>query len=62
LEVTVDLEANQVRVGAKVFAASMPAGARGQFLEGTWDAMSALISGLPEVEALAKTLPYLNWA
>lgn len=62
LEVTVDLEANQVRAGAKVFAASMPAGARGQFLEGTWDAMSALISGLPEVEALAKTLPYLAWA
>jgi len=62
LEVTVDLEANQVRAGAKAFAASMPAGARGQFLEGTWDAMSALISGLPEVEALAKTLPYLIWA
>lgn len=62
LEVTVDLEANQVRAGAKVFAASMPAGARGQFLEGTWDAMSALISGLPEVEALAKKLPYLAWA
>lgn len=62
LEVTVDLEANQVRAGAKVFAASMPVGARGQFLEGTWDAMSALISGLPEVEALAKTLPYLAWA
>jgi 3-isopropylmalate/(R)-2-methylmalate dehydratase small subunit len=62
LEVTVDLEANQVRAGNKVFAASMPAGARGQFLEGTWDAMSALISGLPEVEALAKKLPYLAWA
>ena len=62
LEVTVDLEANQVRAGAKAFAASMPAGARGQFLVGTWVAMSALISGLPEVEALAKTLPYLIWA
>ncbi len=61
LEVTVDLDKNEVRAGAKVFRSEMPAGARGQFLEGSWDALGTLMSGLDEVKATAAGLPYLAW-
>lgn len=61
VEVTVDLEAQEVRAAGKVFKASLPAGARGQFLEGTWDAMAELVSGIESVKQTASSLPYLAW-
>ena len=61
VEVTVDLEASEVRAAGKVFKATLPAGARGQFLEGTWDAMAELVSGIESVKSTAASLPYLAW-
>jgi 3-isopropylmalate/(R)-2-methylmalate dehydratase small subunit len=57
--VTVDLDANQVRVGAKAFTAQMPEGVRKQFLTGAWDATGELLAGLPQVKATATKLPYV---
>lgn len=61
VEVTVDLEASEVRAAGKTFKATLPAGARGQFLEGTWDAMAELVSGIESVKSTASALPYLAW-
>ncbi|HXP89910.1 MAG TPA: 3-isopropylmalate dehydratase small subunit [Fibrobacteria bacterium] len=60
LEVAVDIEGNQVRAGGKVFAASIPAGPRKQFLTGSWDATSELVAGLSDVAVVAGRLPYVN--
>jgi len=61
VEVTVDLEVSEVRAAGKTFKATLPAGARGQFLEGTWDAMAELVSGIESVKSTAASLPYLAW-
>lgn len=61
VEVTVDLEASEVRAAGKTFKATLPTGARGQFLEGTWDAMAELVSGIESVKSTAASLPYLAW-
>jgi 3-isopropylmalate/(R)-2-methylmalate dehydratase small subunit len=60
VEVTVDLNAMQVKVGAKAFACQLGDGPRKQFLTGQWDALGELVDGLPQVRAAAKKLPYLN--
>jgi 3-isopropylmalate/(R)-2-methylmalate dehydratase small subunit len=60
LEVVVDIEADQVRAGSKVFASTVPAGPRQQFLTGSWDATSELVAGLPDVEVVARGLPYVK--
>ena len=60
LEVVVDIEGNQVRAGGKVFASSIPAGPRKQFLTGSWDATSELVAGLPDVRVVAGRLPYVT--
>jgi len=60
LEVVVDLEALQVRAGAKSFPATLPGGTRRQFLTGSWDATSELLSGLDAVRETAKRLPYVH--
>ncbi len=60
VEVTVDLNVLQVKVGAKSFACQLGEGQRKQFLTGQWDALGELVDGLPQVRATAKKLPYLN--
>jgi 3-isopropylmalate/(R)-2-methylmalate dehydratase small subunit len=60
LEVVVDIEADQVRAGGKIFAASIPAGPHQQFLTGSWDATSELVAGLPDVKVVAGRLPYVR--
>lgn len=60
LEVVVDIEADQVRAGGKVFVSSIPAGPRKQFLTGSWDATSELVAGLPDVKVVADRLPYMK--
>lgn len=60
VEVSVDLNAMQVKVGAKSFACQLGDGPRKQFLTGQWDALGELVDGLPQVRATAKKLPYLN--
>ncbi len=60
LEVTADLEKNQVRAGTAVFAAQMPEGVRKQFLTGAWDATGELVAGAPDVKVTAGKLPYVS--
>jgi 3-isopropylmalate/(R)-2-methylmalate dehydratase small subunit len=58
--VEVDLDALQIRVAGKVFAATLANGPRQQFLTGSWDATSELLSGLPAVRETAERLPYVH--
>ncbi len=60
VEVTIDLEALQVRVGPKAFAAQMADGPRKQFVTGAWDATGELIEGAAAVKAAAGRLPYVT--
>lgn len=60
LEVTADLEKNQVRAGATVFTSQMPEGVRKQFLTGAWDATGELVAGAPDVKVTAGKLPYVS--
>ena len=60
VEVTIDLEALQVRVGPKAFAAQMADGPRKQFVTGAWDATGELIEGAAAVKATAGRLPYVS--
>ena len=60
LEVAVDIDALQVRVGGKSFSATLASGPRQQFLTGSWDATSELLSGLDAVRETAKRLPYVH--
>lgn len=59
-EVTVDLQANQVRVAGRTYVSQLADGPRKQFLSGQWDALGELVEGLPQVKAKAGKLPYLN--
>jgi 3-isopropylmalate/(R)-2-methylmalate dehydratase small subunit len=58
VEVTIDVEALQVRAGGRVFAATMRDSARKGLLEGRWDAIGDLLDGLPEAKALAARIGY----
>lgn len=59
-ELVVDLESNSIRLGDRTVSASMPEGARDAFLRGTWDATGLLLDRPEEIEAVAKTLPYVG--
>jgi 3-isopropylmalate/(R)-2-methylmalate dehydratase small subunit len=58
-EVVVDLRARTVACRAGTFPASMPDGARGQLLEGSWNATSVLLGAGDAIEAAARRLPYV---
>ncbi|HXK23516.1 MAG TPA: 3-isopropylmalate dehydratase small subunit [Myxococcota bacterium] len=59
-EVAVDLAARTVTCRIGRFAASIPDGARGQLLEGSWNATSVLLEAGDAIEATAKRLPYVS--
>jgi 3-isopropylmalate/(R)-2-methylmalate dehydratase small subunit len=59
-EVAVDLAARTVTCRAGSFPASIPDGARGQLLEGSWNATSVLLEAGDAIEATAKRLPYVS--
>jgi len=59
-DLVVDLESNSIRLGDRTVSASMPEGARDAFLRGTWDATGLLLDRPEEIEAVAKTLPYVG--
>lgn len=60
LQVEVDLEAGQVRVGTLQFVAVIPEGVRQMFLRGLWDATGQLLDNLEKVRQLTTKIPYLN--
>lgn len=57
-ELRLDLVAQTVNFGDTALAATIPDGARGQFAEGTWDALGQLVEAVDEVAATASRLPY----
>lgn len=58
-EVVVDLAALEVRFGGQKIKITMRESARDALVNGRWDAIGELLEGVPQVQALAKTLPYL---
>jgi 3-isopropylmalate/(R)-2-methylmalate dehydratase small subunit len=61
LEITVDLDAMQVRCGEFSAPVSMNEGPRNMFVSGTWDACGQLVAQENEIRATAATLPYVAW-
>lgn len=60
LNVTVDLEALQVRFGGDAFAVTMPDSARQSLVSGQWDFLGQLLENKPGIADTAAKLPYLN--
>jgi len=60
VEVTIDLEANEIRVGDKTFSCSIREGNRHALLAGRWDPIADLLAGAEQVEAVAADLPYMK--
>jgi 3-isopropylmalate/(R)-2-methylmalate dehydratase small subunit len=58
-EVVVDLAALEVRFGGQKIKITMRESARDALVNGRWDAIGELLEGVPQVQALAKKLPYL---
>ncbi len=58
--VTIDIENMRVTCGDLVLAAELPAGARRQLLEGSWDATRILLQAKDQVLDRAKALPYMR--
>ncbi len=59
LEVTVDVTAQEVRFGGQTIKATMRESARDALVNGRWDSIAELLEGAPQVQTLAKSLPYL---
>ena len=59
-QLTIDLETLAVTYGGNTYAVSMPAGARTQLSEGTWDATRILREAEAQVRDTAARLPYIK--
>lgn len=60
LEVTIDLEAKEVRAAATTFACDLREGNRHALIGGRWDPIADLLAGDEQVEAVAAGLPYVQ--
>jgi 3-isopropylmalate/(R)-2-methylmalate dehydratase small subunit len=58
LDLIVDVEAQTAVYGGLSIKATLPAGIRQQFLDGTWDATRVLLDAAPQIQATAQRLPY----
>jgi 3-isopropylmalate/(R)-2-methylmalate dehydratase small subunit len=58
-EVVLDLDHMVVRFGGAERPFTLPAAARDSFLQGTWDATALLLDRYEEVDAKARSLPYV---
>jgi 3-isopropylmalate/(R)-2-methylmalate dehydratase small subunit len=59
IEVVVDVAAQEVRFGGQKIKATLRESARDALVNGRWDSIAELLEGAPQVQALAKKLPYL---
>lgn len=59
IEVTLDVEAAEVRWGDQVCSAEIRDTARTALVEGRWDPIGDLLDGLDQVKAVAGSLPYM---
>ena len=55
-----DLEAMTLSSKIGTIAVAMPDGARGQLLDGSWNALGSLLSARDEIQATAERLPYIG--
>lgn len=60
LEVTVDLEAREVRAGTLKFPVEIPDSVRTSLTTGNWDFLGQLLEGKDAVEATAAKIPYVS--
>lgn len=60
LEVTCDIDAEQVRFGGRSIPVEINKGARQQFLDGSWDALGQLLDQPGAIRAAAEKLPYVS--
>lgn len=60
LEVTVDVEAEEVRAAGKSWRGEIRPAARLALLAGAWDPIGELLEGLPQVDNVAGQLAYLQ--
>lgn len=58
-ELTLDLVNQTIQVGEQSYPFTQKESARLGLVQGKWDAISDLIEGLPQVEKVANTLPYM---
>ena len=59
-EIKLDVAAKTVSFGGKTVELEIKAGARGQFLDGSWNARAALLENAEKVAVVAADLPYVN--
>lgn len=59
LEVTLDLDARQIRFGGQVIPATLRETDRDALVNGRWDAIGELLEGRAAIDATAARLPYL---
>ncbi|MFG0336079.1 MAG: 3-isopropylmalate dehydratase small subunit, partial [Maioricimonas sp. JB049] len=60
LEVTVDIDALQIRYGDASIPVTMPEGPRGALVSGQWDFLSQLLENGDQIRETAGTLPYVS--
>lgn len=56
----VDVMNATLKMGSDSLRIAIPAGARGQFLDGTWNARAQLLANLSKVRQLAESIPYFS--
>jgi 3-isopropylmalate/(R)-2-methylmalate dehydratase small subunit len=59
-QLVVDLETMKATAAGRAFDISLPAAARGAFLDGSWDATGLLLDDYDAVRAVAARLPYVT--
>jgi 3-isopropylmalate/(R)-2-methylmalate dehydratase small subunit len=60
LAVAVDLEAGDLRAGARSYPFAMPEGVRAQFIAGRWDSTAELLEGADAVARTAARIGYFS--
>jgi 3-isopropylmalate/(R)-2-methylmalate dehydratase small subunit len=60
LELTVDLERNELRAAGSAVPLSMPASARDALVSGQWDFLGQLLDQTSAIHETAARLPYLS--
>jgi 3-isopropylmalate/(R)-2-methylmalate dehydratase small subunit len=59
-DITIDVEALQLRCGAVQIGIALPSAARASFLDGSWDATGLLLDRFEQVEATMREIPYIR--
>ena len=60
VEMDIDLAAGRLTLGDDVVDLHLPTGARGQFLDGTWNGRGQLLANLDKVRQVARGIPYFS--